>query len=175
MSTRYPHVKRLDTVDGLRARLDELGIADQVPVADEVDPAGPLAQPLTWTDGSAGTLEVANRFRSGGPPWNAEGLADAVAAPVRSVREVLDRLEDAGIVSTRANGEQPDAFQLGKPAENVHVGDVLAALRGDRGRPMANGRIAAVVDATIADLERSQRAGGARDTLESLLERCAST
>jgi membrane protein len=125
--------------------------------------------------GLAVALEVANRFRSGGPPWNAEGLADAVNAPVRSVREVLDRLEDAGIVSTRTDGEQTDAFQLGKPAGNVRVGDVLAALRGDRGRAMANGRIAAVVDATLADLERSQREGGSRDTLESLLERCAST
>jgi membrane protein len=125
--------------------------------------------------GLAVALEVAGRFATGGPCWTPDGLADALAAPVRAVREVLDRLEEAGVVAARADGERSDAFQLGRPAENVRVGDVLDALRGGRSRPLARGRVAAVVEATLADLERCQREGSARDTLENLLERCAST
>lgn len=62
MSVRYPQVKRLESPAALRARLDELGLAAQVPVADEVDATGPLAQSLAWHDRSAGDVEVANRF-----------------------------------------------------------------------------------------------------------------
>ena len=57
---RYPQVKRLDSVDRLRAHLDALGVA--IPVADTVDPAGALATPVTFTDSSAGTLFSPNRF-----------------------------------------------------------------------------------------------------------------
>jgi len=57
---RYPQVKDLSSPAALRARLEELGL--DLPVADAVDPAGPLAQPVTWTDGSAGVRTVPNRF-----------------------------------------------------------------------------------------------------------------
>jgi membrane protein len=120
-------------------------------------------------------LEVADRFQSGGEPCTAEGLADAVDAPVREVRQVLDRLEAAGIVAQRVEGERLDAFQLGRPADAVHVADVLAALRGPREAKLGEGARAAVVQTTLADLEACQREGRARDTLEELLERCAST
>ena len=55
-------VKRLRTIDELRARLEALGIAGQLGVDDDVDPVGPLAAPFTVTDGSAGSLTVGNRF-----------------------------------------------------------------------------------------------------------------
>jgi NADPH2 dehydrogenase len=57
---RYPQVKRLGTVQALRDRLSELGV--EIPVDDEVDPAGPLARPVAIGDGSAGTLTAPNRF-----------------------------------------------------------------------------------------------------------------
>ena len=57
---RITQVKRLSTIDALRVHLDELGVT--IPIADEVDPHGPLASPLTITDGSAGALSVPNRF-----------------------------------------------------------------------------------------------------------------
>ena len=55
-------MKRLRTIDELRDRLAALGIADQLGVDDAVDPDGPLATPFTFTDGSAGTHTVGNRF-----------------------------------------------------------------------------------------------------------------
>lgn len=57
---RYPQVKNLATVEALRARLEELAL--DVPVDGEVDPAGPLATPVTIRDGSAGELRAPNRF-----------------------------------------------------------------------------------------------------------------
>lgn len=59
MSTRYPQVKKLDTAAKLRERLAELGV--ELPLDEEIDPAGPLAQPFQIHD-AAGTLEVPNRF-----------------------------------------------------------------------------------------------------------------
>ena len=57
---RYPQVKTLRSVAALRARLDELGV--DIPVADDVDPGGPLATPVSFTDASAGTFTAPNRF-----------------------------------------------------------------------------------------------------------------
>jgi 2,4-dienoyl-CoA reductase-like NADH-dependent reductase (Old Yellow Enzyme family) len=55
-------VKRLRTLTALRERLFHLGITDQLGVDDTIDPSGPLASSFTFTDGSAGTFEVGNRF-----------------------------------------------------------------------------------------------------------------
>ena len=61
---RYTQIKRLDTVDRLRAHLDALGVdtAATIPVDEQVDPNGPLSQPVTIRDTSAGTLTAPNRF-----------------------------------------------------------------------------------------------------------------
>lgn len=57
---RYPQVKKLTSPEQVRARAAELGI--DLPLDDEIDPAGPLATPYEIVDGSAGVLPVANRF-----------------------------------------------------------------------------------------------------------------
>lgn len=61
---RYTQVKRLDTVDRLRAHLDGLGTdtSAAVPVDEHIDPEGALAQPVTMRDASAGSLIAPNRF-----------------------------------------------------------------------------------------------------------------
>jgi NADPH2 dehydrogenase len=55
-------VKRLRTIADLRDRLATLGIIDQLGVDDTVDAAGPLATAFQFTDASAGTRRVGNRF-----------------------------------------------------------------------------------------------------------------
>lgn len=55
MGTEFPQVRRLADPTALRARLAELDT--ELPVADDVDPHGPLAQPL-----SRGGVDLANRF-----------------------------------------------------------------------------------------------------------------
>lgn len=62
MSTsRYPQVKNIESPAALRERLAELGVADDVGVADTVDPDGSLSQSVTFTD-TAGPYTAANRF-----------------------------------------------------------------------------------------------------------------
>jgi 2,4-dienoyl-CoA reductase-like NADH-dependent reductase (Old Yellow Enzyme family) len=55
-------VKRLRTIADLGERLAALGISEELGVDDSVDPTGPLASPFQFTDGSAGTRTVGNRF-----------------------------------------------------------------------------------------------------------------
>ena len=57
---RRKQVKNLATAAALRAHLDEIGV--DIPIDDEVNPAGPLAQPLEITDGSAGSHTAPNRW-----------------------------------------------------------------------------------------------------------------
>jgi 2,4-dienoyl-CoA reductase-like NADH-dependent reductase (Old Yellow Enzyme family) len=61
-STEIVQVKRLRTIEELRDRLAALGIADQLAVDDAVDPRGALRTSFTFTDGSAGTRTIGNRF-----------------------------------------------------------------------------------------------------------------
>ena len=57
---RYTQVKQLRTVDQFRAHIASLGV--DIPVADHVDPTGPLGDAVTIRDASAGTLTAPNRF-----------------------------------------------------------------------------------------------------------------
>lgn len=72
---------------------------------------------------------IARGFRAGEGGCTAEELADALDVPVRTVRSVLQAFEEAGLVAPRGD-PQLDGFQLGRAAEAITAGDVLAALRG---------------------------------------------
>lgn len=72
---------------------------------------------------------IAREFRAGEGGCTAEELADALDVPVRTVRAVLRALEEAGLVTPRGDPKL-DGFQLGRAAESITPGDVLAALRG---------------------------------------------
>jgi 2,4-dienoyl-CoA reductase-like NADH-dependent reductase (Old Yellow Enzyme family) len=102
---RYPQVKRLTTVDALRARLAELDL--DVPVADTVDPHGPLAQPVTFTDGSAGAFTTPNRFAVL-PMEGWDGSPEG--APTDLVRRRWDRFaaSGCGLVWGEATAVRPD-------------------------------------------------------------------
>lgn len=124
---------------------------------DEPGPAGREAIGL----GIA--MEVARRFQAGAEPCNPDELADALDVRVRTIRDILTRLEEAGILSERADDMRSDLYQLGRPAEQISVGDVLRALRGVR-EPLT-----AAVDHTFDELEKRQRDVTERETLADLL------
>ena len=105
-------------------------------------------------------LEVARAFRDRWPPQTAEALSDRLGSSLRIVSEAMVAFEKAGIVNLCGSGESESRFQLGRPAENVLVGDVLAAVRGGRSREAA----AAVGDPAVREtLERVEQVLSAED------------
>lgn len=74
---------------------------------------------------------MARGFRAGTGGFTAEGLAEELDVPVRTVRAVLARLEERDLVAPRGGGDA-DAYQLARAAEGIPVADVLAAMRGPR-------------------------------------------
>ena len=130
MTDRYPQMKKLRTVDALRARLAELGIDADIPVVDTVDAGGPLATPVSFTDGHVGTLTAPNRFAV----LPMEGWDGTEAgAPTDLVRRRWDRFarSGCGLVWGEATAVRPDGranpHQLVLDATTV---DAIAELRG---------------------------------------------
>jgi len=113
-------------------------------------------------------IQVARTFRESGPPETTDNLAVELNAPVRVVRDILAQLETAGILARRGGSSDEDAFQLGQPAEQIRVADVLTALRGARVATNGNGS-AAVGERLLGDLELATVSGGGDRTLSELL------
>ncbi len=128
MTTRFPQVRRLDSVAKLRARLTELEL--DIPVDETFDPEGVLASPNTITDGSAGSLVAPNRFAV----LPMEGWDGTRAgAPTDLVRRRWSRFAASGCglvwgeaTAVRADG-RANPRQLVLDATTV---DQIAALRG---------------------------------------------
>jgi membrane protein len=97
--------------------------------------------------------EVARAFRDRLPPATADGLADALDISVRSVRDVLDDLEQAGIVAPLAGDDRDEGYHLGRPAEGISLSEVLVALRGSRGHAEGPGATGQAVEQTLEDLD----------------------
>jgi len=76
------------------------------------------------------TLEVARAFRDREGISTADSLADRLGASVRPVREVMSVLEREQILSTSTSDEGLSGHQLGRPAADIRLADVLAAVRG---------------------------------------------
>lgn len=89
--TRYTQVKKLGSPAELRAHLDAIGAT--LPVDERVDPAGPLAAPVTFTDASAGTFTIPNRFAVL-PMEGWDGTTDG--APTDLVRRRWERFGSSG-------------------------------------------------------------------------------
>jgi membrane protein len=113
--------------------------------------------------GLAIAVEVARRFELGADPCTADELADALDVRIRTVRDVLDALETAGILAERADDDRSGGFQLGRPAERIPVGEVLRAIRGER-EP-----VTAAIDGVFEELEKRQREITEQETLADLL------
>ncbi len=102
---RWTQVKNLTSVAALRSHLESLGV--QMPLDDEADPAGPLAQYLAITDGSAGTHTAPNRWAVL-PMEGWDGETDG--RPSDLVRRRWDRFaaSEAGLVWGEATAIRPD-------------------------------------------------------------------
>jgi membrane protein len=113
--------------------------------------------------GLAVALAVAKAFDAGRAPTGQE-LSNELDLPVRAVRDVLADLTSAGIVSCR-EGEQ---VQLGRPAPQIAVAQVRAALRGPR-TERGRGPEAALAARVAGALEKLDEQGEGARTLGELV------
>jgi membrane protein len=114
-------------------------------------------------------VEVARSFRDGPPHFGAEQLAGALKVPVRTVRDLLERLCSADVLAPRADDDHDGGFLLGRPAEQIRVGDVLQALRGERSPLGGNDEGSSAVEALLAELQEGAAKGPAGLSLAEIL------
>ncbi|MCP5067554.1 MAG: YihY family inner membrane protein [bacterium] len=106
------------------------------------------------TIGLAIAVQCARAFEDGNDPWTADALSDALDVPLRTVREILVELEAENILS-ECRDDQHGAFQLGRPAEQVRVADVLTALQGERHVELGAPEVARRVDEILSQIDRA--------------------
>ncbi len=87
-------------------------------------------------------LEIAGAFYRGEDPPQAPSCSERLGAPVRLVREVLDRLRSAGLVRESVVGDADTGWLPARVLEEITVADVVSAVRGggDEGLHLAEGR-----------------------------------
>jgi membrane protein len=77
-------------------------------------------------------LEVAAAFCRGHSPPLAGELSESLTISVRTVREMLDALEEAGIVVRITGEDRESAYVPARPVDRISVSNVLHAMRGER-------------------------------------------
>jgi membrane protein len=117
--------------------------------------------------GLAVAVAVARAFDSG-RALDADELSDQLDLPVRAVRDVLAELGHAGIVAARGGGGREEGFQLGRPAGQITVAQVRAALRGPARRSRGSGPEAALAAGIVEALEGRHAEGEGALTLAEL-------
>jgi membrane protein len=114
-------------------------------------------------------VEIARSFRDRDVRWGADELADALRVPVRTVRVVLAELQGARIVSTVGPSEKEGGLQLGRPAEDILVTDVVGVLRGLREPVRGDPVVGDIVERALAELAEGEAKAAAGQTLADLL------
>jgi membrane protein len=97
-------------------------------------------------------LEIARAFRDRSEAWTSDSLAEALNVPVRAVRDLLGYLEGGGIVSRRLEGDSEAGVQLGRPADQIQLTEVIASVRGIRKPLRGDLGVTRPVEAVLATL-----------------------
>lgn len=102
---RYLQIRKLHSPEAVQAHLEGLGI--EMPFDAEVDPGGPLSEPVDIHDSSAGTLSSQNRFAVL-PMEGWDGTEDG--RPTELVRRRWERFgrSGCGLVWGEATAVRPD-------------------------------------------------------------------
>ena len=117
------------------------------------------------------TLEVARAFRDREEPWTDDRLAEALHVPVRTVRDVLVPLQNSGVVAALAGARKEGGYQLGRPAEDISIPDVIGAVRGRREAMRGDARVNETVESVLCELAEGEVKAAAGETLADLLGR----
>lgn len=74
-------------------------------------------------------VTLAERFSCGAPAMSQEQLARLLYVPPRLCRDVIDVLQDIGLVSEQCLGTSAGRYQLGRSAEGLSLAEILLLLR----------------------------------------------
>jgi membrane protein len=118
--------------------------------------------------GMAIAVHLARGFDAGEAPISSEQLSDDLRLSIRSAREILGDLERAGVAARAAAHDREDAFQLGRAADHISVGDLLEALRGSRGGGLPPAASSPALSRILAEIDRRSADAVADLTLEDL-------
>jgi membrane protein len=118
--------------------------------------------------GLAIATALARAFHMGSGPLALDEIATAVDMAPRDAREVIDRLEAAGIASPCGEVKE-EQFQLGREAAEVSLSQVLRALRGERGASDRFGDLSGPLGDVLTGLDRETERALAARTLADLV------
>lgn len=106
---------------------------------------------------------VGRDFDQGGTGWRAEGLAARAGLPNHQVQQVVNALQDSGIITETAN----DRLIPGRALARITVTDILAAVRGPSQSRL---QWPAAVDTLSNRIESALAAALAGETLADLVQ-----
>ena len=117
-------------------------------------------------------LEIARAFRDREGYCTADDLADRLGVSVRPVRDLVALLERDDILSPCTPDDGDPGHQLGRPASDIRIADVLESIRGTPQLPSSRAELAdsaRVVAGLVADLARAAVPIAAERSLAELL------
>lgn len=114
-------------------------------------------------------------FLEGSPPLTAETMASALAIPAQPVDEVLEALEERGLVARAVREDEEHAWLVARDPERIRVVEVLEALEGEldtRGLAAPAG-LDRAADRLLGQLFEERRGSAFNLSLQELVERGA--
>jgi membrane protein len=122
-------------------------------------------------------VEIARAFAAHEVPRRAEDLADDLDIPVRCVRELIEQLEQAGLITIAGLDERVAGYLPARPLRDISVTDVMRALRGGRraGAEVLGGMLVAssgeeAVDHMLAQIDHRIAELGDAHSLADLIQ-----
>jgi membrane protein len=92
-------------------------------------------------------VEIVRNFRDQEAPPTAEWLADSLDEPVRLIRRLVDRLEQADLVrGVLLRDDKEMGYVPARPVRDLTVGEVLRAVRGEVERGSGSQSVAETLD-----------------------------
>ena len=114
--------------------------------------------------GLRAVTRITAHFLKGGSSWIMNDLADELGVAAVSLRDILEDLIEAGVLSEGRDGRRATVL-LARDPQTTRASDVVEALRGEN---LENGEDEDSVQRVIASFDEAQRAASGNATLAEL-------
>lgn len=114
----------------------------------------------------AAAVAVAKPYLAGRGPVSLRQIGDQLGMPDESVRVLLDKLDELGVICT-VRGRPSALYVLARPAESIPVAEVLQMTHSDN---LATAGCHPEIAATVAQFQQVAQSGLSSTTLASLIQ-----